>query len=57
MKTYRVWARITNYAYLDVKADSASIAERIAEESDRGCFTNCEDGEWDIISDKTEEVG
>ena len=57
MKTYRVWAEITSYAYIDIEAESAEEAEVMAENTDGGEFTPSEsDGDWEIIGDKTEEV-
>ena len=57
MKTYRVWAKITSYAYIDIEAESAQEAEFMAENTDGGDFIPSEnDGDWEIICDKTEEV-
>ena len=53
---YRVWAKITDYAYLDVEAESAEEAEKIARETDGGEFTSDgKYGDWEI-TDRTEVV-
>lgn len=56
MALYRVWAKMTNYCYLDVEADSIDEAEEIADETDGGDFINSEDGDWEILYDQTEEL-
>ena len=57
MKTYRVWAKVIGYAYLDVEADSAEEAIAIAEDTDAGYFTDTPDGEFEIMDeDYVEEV-
>ncbi len=55
MAKYRVWAKITDYAYLDVEASSKEEAERVAENTDGGEFIPTENGDWEIM-DSTEEV-
>ncbi len=54
MKTFRIWAKITSYAYLDVEAETEADAIKIAEEADGGEFNTCEDGDWEIFPDGTE---
>ena len=55
MAMYRVWAKMTSYAYLDVDASSKEEAEKIAEEIDGGEFIPTEDGDWEIM-DSTDEL-
>ena len=52
MKTYRVWAKVTSYVYLDVEAESPEKAREIAEEADGGEFSRpkIDDGDWEIMS-------
>ena len=54
MKKYRVCAKCVSYAYLDVEAESAEAAERIADETDGGEFIPTPDGEWEIMDATTE---
>lgn len=58
MKKFRVWAKCSNYCYLDVEANSAEEAEEIAGNTDGGDFItddNPYSGDWEII-DNTEEI-
>ena len=55
-KTYRVWAKITSYAYLDVEAESESEAISIGEKTDGGEFIPTHDGDFEIMSN-VQEVG
>ena len=56
MALYRVWAKMTNYCYLDVEADTIDEAEKIAEDADGGDFINSDEGDWEIMYDSTEEL-
>ena len=60
MKTYRVWARMTTYCYLEVEAESKEEALNIAYEEDGGCFVEDDGpygcGSWDIMEDDVEEI-
>lgn len=56
MALYRVWAKMTNYCYLDVEADTIDEAEEIAEDADGGDFINSDEGDWEIMYDSTEEL-
>ena len=49
MKTYRVWAKMTTWAYLDVEAENEREAWNIANETDGGEFI-CDEsnGDWEI---------
>lgn len=54
---YRVWAKMTNMAYLDVEAKDKDEAEAIALDTDGGEFipdTNPHSGDWTI--EEVEEV-
>ena len=53
---YRVWAKMTNYAYLDVEAEDENEALAIAENTDGGEFISSDEGNWEIIYDDVEEV-
>ena len=55
MSMYRVWAKMTSYAYIDVDASSKEEAEKIAEKTDGGEFIPTEDGDWEIM-DSTDEL-
>lgn len=55
-KSFRVWAKMTSYAYLDVKANSKEEAEKIAEDTDGGEFISTNEGDWEIMTDSTSEV-
>lgn len=49
MKTYRVWAKMTTWAYLDVEAENEREAWNIANETDGGEFIcNESKGDWEI---------
>ena len=55
MKTYRVWARMTCYAYLDVEAENKKDAISIAEQTDGGEFYTDDDpfsGSWEVIDEE-----
>ena len=58
MALYRVWAKMTTYCYLDVYADSANEANRIAENTDGGDFIedSLQGGDWDILYGDTEKI-
>lgn len=47
MAKYRVFAKMTSYAYLDVEAETGEKAKEIAENTDGGVFTEG-DGDWEI---------
>ena len=47
-KIYRVWAEAIVFKYLDVEADSAEEARKIAENAEEGAFTPTLDGDWEI---------
>ena len=53
-KKYRVWAKMTSYAYIEVEAENASEARSIAEDTDGGEFISSEDGDWEIT--EAEEI-
>ena len=56
-KKFRVWAKSTDYCYLDVEANSKEEAEEIAENSDGGDFEVYHlQGDWIIRMDLTEEI-
>jgi hypothetical protein len=42
-KNFRVWATVTSYCYLDVKAENVDDAMSIVEDTDGGDFTPCPD--------------
>lgn len=48
MTKYRVFAKMTSYAYLDVEAETGEEAKEIAENTDGGEFISTEDGDWEI---------
>ena len=51
MKTYRVWAKMTTYCYIDIEEENASYAMAEAEKIDGGEFIPDDSlGEWDILS-------
>ena len=57
MALYRVWAKVTDYCYLDVEATSESEAVAIAEEADGGDFsTSYSQGDWEILYDEVERL-
>ena len=58
MKTYRVWAKMISYCYLDVEADSVEEANEIAMETDGGEFINDDPygGDWEIMQEDTTEL-
>ena len=49
MKTYRVWAKIISYAYLDVDAEDEDEAWEVADRTDGGEFTPTHDGDWELL--------
>lgn len=53
-KTYRVWAKVTSYCYLDVEASSEDEAFAIADDTDGGDFIPCDDGEFEVMPDPEE---
>ena len=55
MSKFRVWAKMTSYAYIDIEADTKEEAEKIAEDTDGGEFISGDDGDWEILTD-TEEI-
>ena len=55
MAKFRVWAKMTSYAYLDIEADTKEEAEKIAEDTDGGEFISTDGGDWEIL-DETEEI-
>ena len=48
MAKYRVFAKITSYAHLDVEAETVEKAKEIAENTDGGEFIDTGDGGWEI---------
>lgn len=51
MKTYRVWAKMTTYCYIDIEEENADFAMAKAEGIDGGEFTPDDSlGDWDILS-------
>ena len=53
MAIFRVCAKSIGYVYLDVEANSAEEAKRIAEEADGGDFIEDSGGwEWDEVYKK-----
>ena len=57
MKTYRVWAKTTSWAYLDVEAEDEEEAYRIADSTDGGEFIGSDvDGDWEVQVDGIKEV-
>ena len=50
MKTYRVYAKYTNYCYIDVEAENAKEAYEKADEIDGGEYItdNCADSDWNL---------
>lgn len=57
MAIYRVWAKTTDYCYLDVEADSVEDALAFAEDADGGDFICDGMGDWEILTDEVEELG
>lgn len=51
MSIYRVWAKVINYAYADIPAESEKEAIAKAEEMDGGEFISAPDGDWEIMAD------
>ena len=52
MKKFRVWAKMTSYAYLDVEAETAEEAYQIADSTDGGEFISDEfKGDWEVDPD------
>ena len=54
-ETYRVFAKITTFCYIDVEADSQLEALQVGYKTDGGDFTTEEgqdDGIWDIYDAK-----
>ena len=50
MKTYRVWAKMTTYLYIDIEAEDAESAVAEAEDIDGGVFINDEfSGDFEIV--------
>ena len=49
MKTYRVWAKMISYAYLDVDAEDEDEAWEVADRTDGGEFTPTSDGDWELL--------
>ena len=59
MATYRVWAKMVTYAYLDVEAESEDEAVEIAYDADGGDFIEDTDpysGSWEIMEEETEKL-
>ena len=56
MAIYRVWAKMTNYCYIDVGAEDENAALEFAEDADGGDFINSDTGDWEIMYDSTEEL-
>ena len=58
MKTYRVWAKMTQWNYLDVRAEDPDQAYNIALETDGGEFVegSPRDGDWEIDYDSIKEI-
>ena len=54
-KSFRVWAKMTTYCYIDVKANDQDQAETMAKDMDGGDFISTDDGDWEIVSSLTEE--
>ena len=55
MPKFRVWAKMTSYAYLEIEADTKEEAEKIAEDTDGGEFISTDGGDWEIL-DETDEI-
>ena len=58
MKTYRVWAKVTRYLYIDVEAESPDEANKLADEADGSEFREPAIGnaDWEIVPNQTSEV-
>lgn len=48
MKKFRVYAKMTEWLYLDVEAETKEMAIYLAEVEDGGVFSSCQNGEWEI---------
>lgn len=55
MHTFRVEAKMTSYAYLDVKAPTKEKAMEIASNTDGGEFISTEYGDWEITGCELKE--
>ncbi len=57
METYRIYAKTTEYPYIDVEAESKEEAILIAEGADGGDFVPDDNGSWEILEgDIAEEI-
>ena len=56
MKKYKVYAENTTYYSLEVEANSIEEANKIAEDSDGGEWTEDSYGKWIISDDLTHEA-
>lgn len=54
MKKFRVYAKMTEWLYVDVDAESKEAAEEIASKIDGGEFSGCQNGLWEI--ENAEEI-
>ena len=50
MSTFRVWAKMTSYSYVEVEAESEEEAISIADDMDGGEFIPTDDGDWEVCS-------
>jgi hypothetical protein len=48
MKKFRVYAKMTEWLYLDVEAETKEKAIYLAEVEDGSVFTSTQNGEWEI---------
>lgn len=57
MAKFRVWAKMIEYAYLDVEAPDKEIALEIAEETDGSYFHgSATDVDWEFVKDDIERL-
>lgn len=61
MGKFKVWARYTNYCFIEIKANSKEEAEGIGENTDGGDFdssslSGLDDGGWEIVKSLTKEI-
>lgn len=54
MKKFRVYAKMTEWLYLDVEAETKEMAIYLAEVEDKGVFSSYQNSEWEIQD--TEEI-
>lgn len=54
MKKFRVYAKMTEWLYVDVDAESKEDAEWLASKIDGSIFAQCQEHDWEI--ERAEEI-